>query len=120
MFGCGEDNTVQRAAEHCLRAVEIQHFYPDAHYTLGVALTWLKDYEHAIRSFRVALSMRPGMIDAHRFLASIFRHLGDRKSARPHRDAPPRPCTAPTVQLGSRAVPLTGATYESRGCPPEG
>ena len=34
--------------------------------------------------------MRPGMIDAHRFIASIYRHLGDRRSARPHRDAAER------------------------------
>jgi tetratricopeptide (TPR) repeat protein len=80
----------EEAAGHCLRAVEILHFYPDAHYTLGVALTWMKDYEHAIRSFRVALSMRPGMIDAHRYIASIYRHLDDRRSARPHRDAAER------------------------------
>ncbi len=80
----------QEAVEHCLRAVELQHFYPDAHYTLGVALTWMKDYDHAIKSFAVALSMQPGMIDAHRYLASIYRHLDDRRSARPHRDAAER------------------------------
>ncbi len=77
----------EQAAEHCLRAVELQHFYPDAHYTLGVALTWMKDYDHAIKSFKVALSMQPGLIDAHRYLASIYRHLDDRVSARPHREA---------------------------------
>ena len=54
---------------------------------LGVALTWMKDYEHAIHSFNVALSMQPGFLNAHRFIASIYRHLGDRPKARPHREA---------------------------------
>ena len=75
------------AAERALSAVELRHFYPEAHYTLGLALTWMKDYDHAIAAFKVALSMQPGMVDAHRFIASIYRHLGDRPKARPHREA---------------------------------
>jgi predicted AlkP superfamily phosphohydrolase/phosphomutase/tetratricopeptide (TPR) repeat protein len=76
----------EQAAEFCLRAVGLHHFYPDAHYTLGVALTWMQDFEHAIKAFNVALSMQPGLIDAHRYLASIYRHLGDRTNAPKHRD----------------------------------
>jgi tetratricopeptide (TPR) repeat protein len=78
------------AADHALRALELKHFFPEAHYTLGVALTWMKDYDHAIQSFKVAVSMQPGMIDAHRYIASIYRHLDDRRSARPFRDATER------------------------------
>ncbi|MCW5755366.1 MAG: tetratricopeptide repeat protein [Phycisphaeraceae bacterium] len=78
------------AAEQALTAVELRHFFPEAHYTLGVALTWIKDYPHAIQSFKVALSMQPGLLNAHRFIASIYRHLGDRASARPHREAAER------------------------------
>lgn len=78
------------AVNHCLRAAELRHFYPEAHYTLGVALTGLKNYDDAIRSFRVALSMRPDMLNAHRYIASIYRHLNDRFSARPHREAAER------------------------------
>lgn len=80
----------EEAVEHALRAVELRHFFPEAHYTMGVALTWMKDYDHAIKAFQVALSMQPGMIDAHRFIASIYRHLDDRRSARPYRDAAER------------------------------
>lgn len=76
----------EEGVDHCLRALELRHFYPDAHYTLGVALTWMKDYDHAIKSFQVALSMQPGMIDAHRYLASIYRLLGDGRNAPIHRD----------------------------------
>lgn len=80
----------EQAAEHALAAVELRHFFPEGHYTLGVALTWMKEYKHAIESFRIALSMQPGMIEAHRFIASIYRHLGDRPKARPHREAAER------------------------------
>jgi len=76
----------EQAVDHCLRALELRHFYPDAHYSLGVALTWMKDFDHAIKSFNVALSMQPGLIDAHRYLASIYRHLGDGRNAPIHRD----------------------------------
>ncbi|MBL9030085.1 MAG: alkaline phosphatase family protein [Phycisphaerae bacterium] len=77
---------LEPGVEHCLRALELQHFYPDAHYTLGVALTWMGEYDHAIRSFQIAVSMQPGMIDAHRYLASIYRLKGDRHNAPKHRD----------------------------------
>lgn len=80
----------EEAAGHALEAVSLRHFFPAAHYTLGVALTWMKDYDHAIQSFKVALSMQPGLIDAHRYIASIHRLREDRHSARPHRDAAER------------------------------
>jgi tetratricopeptide (TPR) repeat protein len=67
--------------------VEIQHFFPDAHYTLGVALTWAKDYDNAIRCFQIALSMQPGLVDAHRYLASIYRQRRDFENAPIHRRA---------------------------------
>ena len=73
------------AVEYALRAVETQHLFPEAHHLLGVALTWTKDYDHAIQSFLIAVSMQPGLLDSHRYLASIYRHLGDRESAAKHR-----------------------------------
>lgn len=77
----------EEAVDHCLTAVGLVHFYPDAHYTMGVALTWMRDYDHAIQAFKVALSMQPGLIDAHRYLATIYRMLGDGRNAPIHRDA---------------------------------
>jgi tetratricopeptide (TPR) repeat protein len=73
------------AVDYCLRAVELQHMFPEAHHMLGVALTWMKEYNHAIQSFQIALSMAPGLLDSHRYLASIYRHLGDREGAARHR-----------------------------------
>lgn len=77
---------LERAAELCLSAIERRHFYPEAHYMLGVTLVWMKDFPHAIQSLKAAVSMQPGYINAHRYLASIYRHMGDRASARPHRE----------------------------------
>lgn len=73
------------AAEHCLRSIELQHMNADAYYSLGVALTWLKDFERALQAFNVAVSMQPGMIDAHRYLMSIYRHQGRMDMAPRHR-----------------------------------
>ena len=72
------------AAEAALDALDRRHRYPEAHYTLGVALAWLGDGPHAIQSFQVALSMRPGMVDAHLFLARLFAKQGDGANGAEH------------------------------------
>ncbi|MEZ6235224.1 MAG: alkaline phosphatase family protein [Phycisphaerales bacterium] len=72
------------AAEAALDALDRRHRYPEAHYTLGVALAWLGDVAHAIQSFRVALSMRPGMVDAHLFLARLLARQGDAAKGAEH------------------------------------
>jgi tetratricopeptide (TPR) repeat protein len=77
---------LERAAELCLSALERRHFYPEAHYVLGVTLIWMKDFPHAIQSLKAAVSMQPGFLNAHRYLASVYRHLGDRSNARAHRE----------------------------------
>jgi tetratricopeptide (TPR) repeat protein len=76
----------EEAVESSLNAVERVHVYPDAHHTLGVALTWMKDYDHAVKAFETALSMRPGLLESHRYLASIHRHRGDAAGAAKHRE----------------------------------
>lgn len=75
----------EEAVDHALQAVQLQHYFPEGHYTLGVALTWMKDFPKAIQCFNIALSMQPGYLDAHRYLASIYRHKGDYDNARRHR-----------------------------------
>jgi tetratricopeptide (TPR) repeat protein len=77
----------EEAAEHALRAVGLLHFFPLAHYHLGVALVRLGWYDRAVQAFEVAVSMHPGMLNAHRYLASIHRKLGDRARAQCHRRA---------------------------------
>jgi Tfp pilus assembly protein PilF/arylsulfatase A-like enzyme len=75
----------EEAAEHALRAVGLLHFYPLAHYHLGVALVRLGWYDRAIEALEVAVSMQPAMVNGHRYLASIHRKLGDREKAQCHR-----------------------------------
>ena len=75
------------AVEHCLDACEIRHSTPEAHDFLGVALAWLGDAPHAIQSFEIALSMQPGLIDAHRFVATLAARAGDHAKAKTHADA---------------------------------
>lgn len=77
----------EAAVEHCLDACEIRHHTPEAHDFLGVALAWLGDVPHAIQSFEIALSMRPGLIDAHRFVAALAARAGDAAKAKMHADA---------------------------------
>jgi tetratricopeptide (TPR) repeat protein len=77
----------EEAAEHALRAVGLLHFFPLAHYHLGVALVRLGWYDRAVQAFEVALAMHPAMLNAHRYLASIHRQLGDRERALRHRRA---------------------------------
>lgn len=48
------------------------------------ALAWLNDVQHAVMSFKVAVSMQNKYVDAHRFLAAAYRHLGDCDSANRH------------------------------------
>ncbi len=69
-----------------LRALEIQQVFPDAHYQLGVALAWVEDFDHAVQSFNVAVSMEPGLIDAHRFLAALYTRQGKTMEAAQHQD----------------------------------
>jgi tetratricopeptide (TPR) repeat protein len=74
----------EEAAEHALTALELRHFLPDVHHALGVALAWMHDYPHAIQSFQVALSMQPGYLSAHQFLASLHSHRGEHDKAAAH------------------------------------
>lgn len=79
-------NRFEDAAEHALDAVELEHLLPEGHHLLGVSLTWMQQFDHAIRSFEAAVSMHPASLESHRYLASIHRHRGDSARARHHRE----------------------------------
>jgi len=66
----------REAAEEALAAVGLQHFLPLGHFCLGIALSRLAQFDRAELAFRTALSMAPGMINAHRWLVAIYRHRG--------------------------------------------
>nr|MBA3916645.1 alkaline phosphatase family protein [Terriglobales bacterium] len=74
------------AAEQALSAVGLQHFLPLGHYYLGLALTRLRNYSRAILAFETCLTMLPGMMAAHRWLAVLHGAAGgDPEKAAQHR-----------------------------------
>lgn len=76
----------EEAAQDALTAVGLQHFFPQGHYHLGVALARLGHFERAALAFETALSMQPGLLNAHRWLAGIYgRSGGDLARAAHHR-----------------------------------
>ncbi|CAN5386793.1 hypothetical protein BH09PLA1_BH09PLA1_23570 [soil metagenome] len=72
-----ETGEYQPAVEHALRAVSLNHFFPLAHYHLGVAMAHLGWTERAAKAMEIALSMLPGMAAAHRYLARLYLLLSD-------------------------------------------
>jgi len=74
------------AAEEALLAVGLQHFLPLGHFYLGVALARLGHRQRAMLAFETALTMLPGLIAAHRWLAALYNYPGgDMEKAARHR-----------------------------------
>jgi tetratricopeptide (TPR) repeat protein len=74
------------AADQALLAVGLQHYLPVGHYYLGVALARLGHTARAAVAFDTALSVMPGLIAAHRWLAVLFMQPGgDPEKAARHR-----------------------------------
>jgi tetratricopeptide (TPR) repeat protein len=82
LLGLGRD---EEAAAYALNAVGLLHHFPTAHFRLGVALIRLRHYERAIQAMEVAVSMRPGMLDAHRYLAALYSQQNSPEKANAHR-----------------------------------
>ncbi len=77
----------EEAAEQALLAVGLQHFLPLGHFYLGVALARLGHRDRATLAFETSLSMLPGLIAAHRWLAALYTHPnGDLEKATRHRE----------------------------------
>jgi tetratricopeptide (TPR) repeat protein len=88
-FGAGVAAYYQRrleeAVERLLRAVGLLHYFPRAHFMLGVALARLGWYDRAVKAFEVTLLLRPGMPIAHRYLAALYGKLNDPERSLMHR-----------------------------------
>jgi predicted AlkP superfamily phosphohydrolase/phosphomutase/tetratricopeptide (TPR) repeat protein len=77
----------EEAAEQALLAVGLQHFLPLGHFYLGVALARLAHRERAALAFETSLSMLPGLVTAHRWLAALYTQPGgDLEKAVRHRE----------------------------------
>jgi len=76
----------EQAAEQALHAVGLQHFVPLGHFYLGVALARLGHRQRAALAFETSLTMLPGLIAAHRWLATLYQQAGgDPEKAARHR-----------------------------------
>ncbi|MDQ6630680.1 MAG: tetratricopeptide repeat protein [Verrucomicrobiota bacterium] len=80
-------NHLDAAAEFALRAVGLQHFFPSAHFQLGATLARLNQPERAALAFEHGLTMMPGAIAAHRYLARLYYRLGNMKKCHEHHEA---------------------------------
>ncbi len=77
----------EEAAESALVAVGLQHFLPAGHFHLGVALARLGHRERASLAFETAATMLPGLLAAHRWLATLYvQPGGDPEKAARHRE----------------------------------
>ena len=66
----------EQAVEQALHAVGLQHFLPQGHFYLGVALVRLGHQERAALAFETSLTMLPGSMAAHRWLATLYHQPG--------------------------------------------
>ena len=82
-----EQRRYLEAAQSALEAVGRLHFFPAAHFRLGLALVGLGDHARAVQAFETSLTMAPGQRDAHRWAATLHRKLGNRDKAAEHRRA---------------------------------
>lgn len=73
------------SADAALRAVGILHHFPMAHLHLGMALFHLGEEQRATQPLLMAVAMQPRLLDAHRYLATIYRRQGHRDLALKHR-----------------------------------
>lgn len=77
----------EEAAEQALLAVGLQHFLPLGHFYLGIALARLGHRDRSALAFETSLSILPGLLAAHRWLAALYTHPGgDLEKAVRHRE----------------------------------
>jgi predicted AlkP superfamily phosphohydrolase/phosphomutase/tetratricopeptide (TPR) repeat protein len=83
-----------QAAEAALQAVGLLHHFPAAHLHLGMALAHLGERERALGPLRAAAEMDPSLLDAHRYLATLYRDRGDHPQMMRHKEIAEKLMTA--------------------------
>jgi predicted AlkP superfamily phosphohydrolase/phosphomutase/tetratricopeptide (TPR) repeat protein len=77
----------QETVDAALNAVSLLHRLPLAHYNIGVAMARSGASDRAIFALETALRFRPDMVNAHRYLAILYRNNGgDSAKALFHRE----------------------------------
>ncbi len=72
------------AAAEALAAVELQAFFPAAHFTFAVALQRLRRPKLAVDALRTCLRQNPNHVQAHLRLGRILTRLGDADGGQTH------------------------------------
>jgi len=98
---CMKKKANQDAAMHALNAVGLMHQYPRAHYTLGLALARLGDFERSAQALEVCLSMAPSFRAARKILIRIYK----RRLNKPGQAAAHAKALAETRRKSSRPKP---------------
>jgi predicted AlkP superfamily phosphohydrolase/phosphomutase/tetratricopeptide (TPR) repeat protein len=80
-------NKLEESVELALRAVGLQHYYPEAHFQLGAALARLNQPARAALAFEHGLAMKPGVLAVHRYLARLYYRLGEFRKCYDHHEA---------------------------------
>ncbi len=85
------------AAESALRALGLQHFFPAAHFQLGIALARLGWPGRAAQAFEIGLTMRPGARWARRYQLRLRRQLT--RSVRPKKSSTTKRAPAALISI---------------------
>ncbi len=65
------------AADNVMQATNLIYMFPKGHFVLGMILARMGLNQQAIKSFELALKLRPGIVTAHRYLAVLYMRIGD-------------------------------------------
>ena len=76
----------ESAVEHALTSIGLRYQQPLAHYVLAVALHRTGMVVQAIEAYRVALSMNPNFLEAHRRLGRLYARTSEGRKAREHQE----------------------------------
>jgi predicted AlkP superfamily phosphohydrolase/phosphomutase/tetratricopeptide (TPR) repeat protein len=96
----------QETVDTALQAVSLLHRLPLAHFNLGVAMARSGESERAVVAFETALRFNPKMMNAHRYLATMYKAAGDAEKAKHHRRE--------ALSLRQRRAPLHQKTDAKR------
>lgn len=89
-----ENRRFYEAAQAALDAVQRLHFFPAAHFHLGIALAGMGDYPRALQAFETSLAIAPGHRESHRWIATLYNSLGNQAEAARHLQAANAPAEA--------------------------
>jgi len=77
---------VEEALEEFFISVELNYYFPNAHYHIGEALMRINRYEEASQAFETAAALAPGMTKARKWLVEIYdKHIVNEEKSKEHK-----------------------------------